>query len=110
MPHTYIQPLPCATDGGPTGPTGPAGADGASGSTGATGATGPIGDVGSVSFVFTQGLPVTVWTINHTLTFVPQVTTVDSTGREVDGDIVYTSPSQIVITFSSAFSGKAYLS
>lgn len=98
---------PAGVDGstGPTGPTGSAGIDGA---TGPTGATGPSG--GGGNFTFPQAVPASVWIINHGLSFNPQVTTLDSTGQEVEGDVVYTSSTQIVVTFSAPFSGVAYLS
>lgn len=92
---------------GNTGPTGPTGS-GPDGPTGVTGATGPAGAGGN--FTFPQGTPVSVWVINHGLPFNPQVTTLDSSGQEVEGDVVYTSSTQIVVTFAAPFAGVAYLS
>lgn len=66
----------------------------------------PADDLG---FVHVQGTPSSEWTIRHELPFTPNVTVVDSTGSEVVGDIHYTSDS-VVISFSGAFSGTAYLS
>lgn len=61
------------------------------------------------SYVHTQALPADKWTINHPLKKFPSVTVVDSAGSVVIGDIKYISSSQITLTFSSGFSGKAYL-
>lgn len=81
---------------GPVGPAGPPGVGGA--------------DPSTLGYVHTQASPVSTWTINHPLQFIPNITVVDSAGDQVEGDVVYSSASQIVVTFSSSFSGKAYLS
>lgn len=62
-----------------------------------------------LGYVFTQSTPAAVWTINHDLGKYPAVNIVDSANDEVIGEVHYTSTSQIVITFSAAFSGKAFL-
>lgn len=62
-----------------------------------------------LGYVFTQSTPAAVWTINHDLGKYPAVSIVDSANDEVIGEVHYTSTSQIVITFSAAFSGKAFL-
>ena len=62
-----------------------------------------------LGYVFTQSTPAAVWTINHDLSKYPAVSIVDSANDEVIGEVHYTSTSQIVITFSAAFSGKAFL-
>jgi hypothetical protein len=62
-----------------------------------------------LGYVFTQSTPATVWTINHDLNKYPSVTIVDSANDEVIGEVKYNSTSQIVLTFSAAFSGKAFL-
>lgn len=64
----------------------------------------------TLGYTFVQGSPATSWVINHTLAFQPNVTVVDSSGRQVEGDVVYTDADTITITFSAAFSGKAHLS
>lgn len=61
------------------------------------------------TFVFTQGSPSNTWNINHTLNKYPSVSIVDSANNEVDGDVNYVDASNITLTFSSAFSGKAFL-
>jgi len=49
------------------------------------------------------------WTINHSLGGYPSVTVVDTAKTVVVGDITYNSESQIVVNFSVAFAGYAYL-
>lgn len=60
-------------------------------------------------FVFTQGTPQAVWTIDHNLSGYPVCTVVDSANNVGIGEIKYPSANQILLTFSGAFSGKAYL-
>ena len=57
----------------------------------------------------TQGQASTTWVITHTLGGKPSVTIVDSADTHVFGEVTYNSNSQITVTFSAAFSGKAYL-
>jgi hypothetical protein len=66
--------------------------------------------VPELAYAHTQGVSNATWTINHNLDFYPNVTVVDSAGTIVEGEIAYTSRNQVVLTFSAAFSGKAYLS
>ncbi len=66
--------------------------------------------VQDLAYAHNQGTSSATWTIVHNLDFFPNVTVVDSAGTIVEGEIVYTSRNQIVLTFSAAFSGKAYLS
>lgn len=60
-------------------------------------------------FVHTQGTTATTWTINHTLGGYPSVTVVDSARTVVFGEVNYVNTSQVVVNFTSAFSGSAYL-
>lgn len=64
---------------------------------------------GDKNFIFTQSSSSDTWTINHTLNKFPSVSVVDSAGSVVIGEITYNSTSQITLTFSASFSGKAYL-
>jgi hypothetical protein len=89
---------------GATGPTGPIGPTGA---TGAIGSTGPAG--GGVSFEWDQNSASAQWNINHNLECHPSVTIVDSSGREVWGDVQYIDQNNVQLNFQSAFGGKAYL-
>ena len=60
-------------------------------------------------YVFTQGSASATWVITHTLGGRPSVTIVDSADTHVFGEVQYNSDTQITVTFSAAFSGKAYL-
>ena len=63
------------------------------------------------SYRHTQGTPATTWTINHNLGYEPGgVAIVDSGGTIVTGTVTYASVNQIVVSFTSAFGGKAYIS
>lgn len=59
--------------------------------------------------VHTQNIVSSTWTINHTLGGFPSVMVVDTAKTVVVGDITYNSDSEIVVNFSAAFSGYAYL-
>ena len=61
------------------------------------------------NFVFTQSVPASTWTIDHTLLKVPSVTVVDSSGNVVLGDINIVSNSRVILEFGASFSGVAYL-
>lgn len=82
---------------------------------GETGPQGPVGtlDLGQISYIHTQAVPESTWTVVHNLGFVPNITVVDSAGSVVEGSYSYPSGSETttaVLNFSGAFSGKAYLS
>jgi hypothetical protein len=62
------------------------------------------------AYVHNQATPAVTWTIDHPLSFRPNITVVDSANAQVEGDVQYTSATQIVLTFTAAFSGIAYLS
>jgi hypothetical protein len=62
-----------------------------------------------LGYVFVQSTPSATWTINHDLNKYPSVSIVDSANDEVIGEVNYTSTTQVVISFSAAFSGKAFL-
>ena len=64
----------------------------------------------SVAYHHTQGTSSAVWTITHNLGWYPNVTVQDSGGSIVEGEIAYTSTMSLTITFTGAFSGRAYLS
>jgi hypothetical protein len=74
-----------------------------------TGGIVQISGSGDKNFVFNQSSASSTWTINHTLDKFPAVEVVNSANTIVIGDITYNSTSQITITFTAAFSGKAYL-
>lgn len=59
-------------------------------------------------YVHDQNTPSAVWICNHNLNKYPAVTVLDSTGREVEGEIDHTDTTQAVLTFNGGgFSGKA---
>lgn len=60
-------------------------------------------------YVHSQPSPSTTWTITHALGGKPSVTVVDSAGTVVIGEVTYNSDTQVTISFTSAFSGFAYL-
>ena len=63
----------------------------------------------SVRHIHTQGSVSTTWTINHALGGYPSVSIVDSAKTVVIGEVTYISTTQVVVNFTSAFSGYAYL-
>ena len=76
----------------------------------AEGATNKYFTVARVSYIHTQGVSSSTWTVNHNLGFYPNLTVQDSAGTIYEGEINYTNLDSLTVTFSSAFSGKAYLS
>ena len=74
------------------------------------GATNKYFTIGRVSYEHTQGVTSNSWVITHNLGFKPNVTVVDSAGNIVEGEIAYTNSNSLTVSFSSAFSGKAYIS
>jgi len=82
---------------------------------GTSGPQGPQGIPGSdasqtLAYVFNQANPQTTWNIVHGLSFVPNITVVDSAGTVVEGDYSYPNENTVIATFIGAFAGKAYLS
>jgi hypothetical protein len=64
---------------------------------------------GDKSFIYSQLSASKEWNINHNLNKYPSVTVTDSSGNIVIGDITYIDKNNLIINFSSEFSGKAYL-
>ena len=104
---------------GATGAQGTAGSEGLQGISGAAldntddlteGTTNKYFTIGRVSYEHTQGVTSASWVITHNLGFKPNVTVVDSAGNIVEGEIAYTNSNSLTVSFSSAFSGKAYIS
>ena len=77
---------------------------------GTSGPQGPSGDLRNLAYVFTQGVASAIWNINHGLTFIPNITVVDSAGSVVEGDYSYPDENTVIATFIGSFAGKAYLS
>jgi hypothetical protein len=61
------------------------------------------------NYVHDQQTASTTWTVNHNMNKYPSVNVVDTANDEVTGDVKYNSLNQITISFTAAFSGKAYL-
>jgi hypothetical protein len=72
-------------------------------------APGPQGPPVQIFYVHTQGSPSAVWTINHNLNGQPTAVVLDSAGTQCEGTFSYPSVNQMVITFTAAFSGTAYI-
>ena len=66
-------------------------------------------DVPDAHQVFNQSPPSSVWNINHGLGKFPSVTVLDSAGTNVSGCVEHLDANNLRITFSSGFSGTAYL-
>lgn len=64
----------------------------------------------SGSYIHTQGVSASTWTINHNLGFNPAVSVVDSGENLVIGDVTYISTNTLSVSFNASFGGKAYLS
>lgn len=64
---------------------------------------------GDAHFVYAQNTPSDEWTITHNLGKNPAVTVVDSGGNEWQTAVEHISTNELVVRFSSAFSGRAYL-
>ena len=67
-----------------------------------------LGIINDKNFVYVQATSSNIWEITHNLNKYPAVTVVDSGGSVVIGEIVYIDKNNVRITFTSAFSGKAY--
>lgn len=77
------------------------------------GPPGPQGESGAATYAayeHDQPIASADWTINHPLPFRPNVSIVDTTGRLCEGVPEYPDASTVVVHFSSAFAGTAYLS
>lgn len=103
----YVERVEIA-DVGIQGPPGGPGPEGPQGEQGEEGPPGP-GDE-SFRYVFNQMIPASTWTVDHSLGGYPNITTVDSTDREVEGDIEYLNTQIILVHFATAISGRAYVS
>lgn len=64
---------------------------------------------GDKYFVYDQAIPSNTWEIHHNLGKHPSVSVVDSAGDLVEGDCNYLDNNSLILTFSGAFSGKAFL-
>lgn len=60
-------------------------------------------------YIHTQPVAQEIWTITHDLGGRPSVTIVDTAGTMVIGEVTYISDTQVIVEFTAAFSGFAYL-
>lgn len=63
----------------------------------------------STSYNHQQIAPSAIWTVIHNLGKYPSVTIADSGGNTVVGDVKHESLNKVVISFTAAFAGKAFL-
>lgn len=75
------------------------------------GPQGPPGtfDPGAIFYTHYQNTPSNTWIINHNLGGNPTAVVKDSAGTQCEGTFSYPSVNQMVITFTGAFSGVAYV-
>lgn len=67
-------------------------------------------DIIGPTTTFVQSSASATWNISHNLDKFPSVTVIEDTDNDVVfGDIFYTDSNNLTITFSAAFSGKAFL-
>ena len=69
----------------------------------------PASAISGLTYVHYQLIPEATWVIVHNLNRNPSVTVMDSAESLVYGDVQYNSSNQLTISFSSAFSGTAYM-
>ena len=72
-------------------------------------APGPQGPSIEIFYVHTQASSSAVWTINHNLDGQPTAVVLDSAGTQCEGTFSYPSNNQMVISFTAAFTGTAYI-
>lgn len=61
-------------------------------------------------YVHNQPSASTTWSITHNLKFYPNVSIVDTGLSHVMGEVTYIDENSLTVSFTSAFSGKAFLS
>lgn len=93
---------------GPPGPPGPASV--------VNGKSGPsitlnASDVGAqpTPQTWSQAVARAQWTIPHTLPYLPEVSTFDTSGREIGGSVTYPDTATVVVVFAYAETGSAIL-
>ena len=64
---------------------------------------------GAPTFVFTQGVAATQWSIQHNLGKFPSVSVINNNNVIINGEVKYIDSNNIQLNFSAGFSGKAYL-
>lgn len=64
---------------------------------------------GDVAYTHTQAVASATWTINHNLGFNPVAVVLDSGGTQCEGAVSYPTTNRMVIVFTGAFTGIAYI-
>jgi hypothetical protein len=65
--------------------------------------------IGGATYTQTITTASTTWNVIHNLGKRPSVTTVNTDGQTIEGQVVYNSDNQITIYFSPAIAGTVYL-
>jgi len=60
-------------------------------------------------FEFIQGVPATTWDITHNLDKFPSISVVDTADTTVIGSYEYITKNRVILNFSDAFAGRAFL-
>lgn len=63
---------------------------------------------GGANYTHEQTIPANVWLIQHDLDKKPSITLVDTNEDVIEGDVQYIDMNRVLVTFNSAFTGKAY--
>jgi hypothetical protein len=61
------------------------------------------------NYVFVQAVPSASWTVTHNLNKFPSVSVVDTANTQVFTMAEYIDTNTLILTFSAAFAGKAYM-
>lgn len=64
---------------------------------------------GDLTYVHSQGVASSTWSITHNLNKYPSVTVVDSAKNTIEGEVEYDSLNKVTLYFAFSFSGSAYL-
>lgn len=60
-------------------------------------------------YEFVQGVPATTWDITHNLDKFPSISVVDTADTAVIGSYDYVTKNRVILNFSDAFAGRAFL-
>jgi hypothetical protein len=66
-------------------------------------------DLSDLHYTHTQGVASATWVIAHNMGKFPSVTIADSSGRQVEGDVIFNDANQVTLQFVGSFAGIAYL-
>lgn len=61
------------------------------------------------TYIHEQGIALDRWEIEHNLNRFPSVTIIDTSGVEVDCEVIYIDKNNCILTMNAPFKGKAYL-